>query len=260
MPDQMEVSIPTSGKDATRVFGQAAEITVVGGGTVVMPALRSGRLAPKHVMLLTRTGLDRVERERDELRIGAAARLADLADLPEPLASAVRGVADPEIRGQATIGGNLCVNGPAGVPVGDLQGPLIAIDAKVRWSNGTDERLDGVEQFLRRSPNRRLILGLEMAVPEHGAFAALRRPHSHGYTPMSVSAAVVDGELRLGATGLEPHGIRLRLDEDLMPAGADQLEPPDDALASAWYRRQMLPVLVRRCLDQIESAQIEGAL
>jgi aerobic carbon-monoxide dehydrogenase medium subunit len=254
----MEVSIPASGMDARRVFGQAAETTVVSGGTIVMPALRSGRLAPKHVMLLTHAGLDRVERERDHLCIGAAARLADLAEVPEPLAGAVRGVADPEVRAQATIGGNLCAHPSAAVSRGDLQGPLIAMDAKVRWTDGTDEWLDGVEQFLRRSPDRRLVLGLEMPVPEHGAFAALRRPHSHGYTPVSVSVAVVGGELRLAATGLAAHGIRLRSPEDPTPTDGDQLEPPDDALASGWYRRQMLPVLVRRCLDQIGSAPIEG--
>jgi CO/xanthine dehydrogenase FAD-binding subunit len=254
----MEVSIPTSCTDAKRVFGQAAEITVVSGGTIVMPALRSGRLAPKHVMLLTRAGLDRVELGRERLCIGAAARLADLAELPEPLASAVRGVADPEIRAQATIGGNVCANVSAGAPLGDLQGPLIAMDAQVRWADGTDERLDGVEHFLRRSPDRRLVLGFELAVPDRGAFAALRRPHSHGYTPMSVSAAVVRGELRLGATGLAPHGVRLCSPEDRTPIDGDQLEPGDDALASAWYRRQMLPVLVRRCLAQIESALTES--
>lgn len=254
----MEVSIPTSCTEAEQVFGQAAEITVVGGGTIVMPAMRSGRLAPKHVMLLTRAGLDRVERERDHIHIGAAARLAHLVTLPEPLASAVHRIADPEVRAQATIGGNLCANASAGVPLGDLQGPLIAMDTKVRWNDGTDERLDEVEQFLRRSPDRRLILGLEMAVPEGGVFAALRRPHSHGYTPLSVSAALVRGELRLAATGLAPHGVRLHSPEDPTPLGGEPLEPPDDALASAWYRREMLPVLVRRCLNMIDSAPTEG--
>lgn len=253
MPAQIEVSIPSSSTDAQRVFSQAAEITVVSGATIVMPALRSGRLAPRHVMLLTRAGLDGVQRKPDHLRIGAAARLADLAELPEPLASAVHGVADPEIRAQATIGGNVCATAYAGVPVGDLQGPLIAMDAKVRWTDGTDERLDGIEEFLRRPVDRRLVLGIEVGIPEQGAFAALRRPHSHGYAPLSVSAAVVRGELRLGATGLTPRGVRLRSPEDPTPADRDQLDAPDDALASGWYRREMLPVLIRRCMTQIES-------
>jgi len=152
----------------------------------------------------------------------------------------------------------VCAYSSAGVPLGDLQGPLIAMDAQVRWADGTDERLDGVEEFLSRSTDRRLVVGLEIAVPEHGAFAALRRPHSHGYTPISVSAAVIRGELRLGATGLAPHGVRLRSPEDPTPVDGDQLESSDDALASAWYRRQMLPVLVRRCLAQIESAPTAG--
>lgn len=257
MPAQIEVSIPNSCTDAKRVFSQSAEVMVVSGATIVMPALRSGRLAPSHVMLLTRAGLDRVQHEPHRVRIGAATRLAELGELPEPLASAVRGVADPEIRAQATIGGNVCATASAGVPMGDLQGPLIAMGAKVRWTDGADERLDGIEEFLRRSAGRWLVLGIEVGIPEHGAFAALRRPHSHGYTPLSVSAAVVAGELRLAATGLAEHGVRLRSPKDPRPVDEDRLDPQDDALASAWYRREMLPVLVRRCLAQIGSASTE---
>ncbi len=255
MPSQMEVSVPTSDTDAKRVFAQAAEITVVSGATIVMPALRSGRLAPRHVMLLTRGVMDRIERDGGRFRIGAATRLTALLDMPEPLAAAVLNVADPEIRAQATIGGNVCATAAGSFPVGDLQGPLIALDAKIRWTDGTDERLDGIEEFLRSGNDRRLVLALELSVPDRGAFAALRRPHSHGYTTMAVSAAVTGGQVRLAATGLGPHGVRLRSAEDPTPVGNGELVPPDDALASGWYRRQMLPVLIRRCLAQIENAE-----
>ena len=248
----MEVSIPASCTEAKRVFGEATEITIVSGATIVMPAIRRGQLAPHHVMLLTRAGMDRVERDGARLRIGAATRLVDLIDMPEPLAGAVLGVADPEIRGQATIGGNVCATADAGVPLGDLQGPLIALDAKVRWTDGTEERMEGIAEFLGRANDRRLVLGLEMRVPDRGAFVALRRPHSHGYTPLAVSAAVIGNELRLAATGLGPHGVRLRSAEDPTPVGASRLEPPDDPLASAWYRRETLPVLVRRCLARLD--------
>lgn len=258
MPTQMEVSIPTSCAEAKRIFGLTSEITVASGATIVMAAMRSGRLAPKHVMLLTRAGMDTVERDGACLRIGAAARLADLIDMPEPLAGAVLGVADPEIRAQATIGGNVCASADGGVPLGDLQGPLIALDANVRWTDGTEERVDGIEEFLGGVKDRRLVLGLEMSVPDRGAFVALRRPHSHGYTPLAVSAAVIGNEVRLAATGLGPHGVRLHSAEDPTPVGASRLEPPDDALASAWYRREMIPVLVRRCLAQLEGGAMAG--
>jgi CO/xanthine dehydrogenase FAD-binding subunit len=252
MPAQMEVSMPASRADAKRIFGETTEITVVAGGTIVMPALRSGRLAPTRVMLLTQADMDRVERDGGRLRVGAATRLVDLIDMPEPLASAVLSVADPEVRAQATIGGNVCARSDGTVPLGDLHGPLIALDATVRWTDGVVERVDGVEEFLRPAKDRRLVLALEINVPERGAFAALRRPHSHGYTPLAVSAALIGGELRLAATGLGPHGVRLRSAEDPTPVSDGQLEASDDALASAWYRREILPVLVGRCVAQIE--------
>jgi CO/xanthine dehydrogenase FAD-binding subunit len=31
----------------------------------------------------------------------------------------------------------------------------------------------------------------------------------------------------------------------------DDAQPQDDALASAWYRQRLLPVLVRRALDDL---------
>jgi CO/xanthine dehydrogenase FAD-binding subunit len=32
----------------------------------------------------------------------------------------------------------------------------------------------------------------------------------------------------------------------------DDAQPQDDALASAWYRERMLPVLVRRALNDLQ--------
>lgn len=241
--------MPTSLQEAKRAFGQAGPITVVGGATIVMPALRSGALAPERLMLLARAGMDGVQRVGGGLRIGAATPLGQLGEVPEPLAGALAAVADPEIRAQATIAGNLCAPPGAGAPRGDLQGPLIALAAQVRWTDGTDEYTDAVEDFLTRPAGRRLVLEIEFALPERGAHAALRRPHSHGYTALAVSAAVVAGELRLAATGLGPHGVRL--DSAAQPApvsGGDAPAGLDDAVASEWYRREMVPVLVRRCL------------
>jgi len=251
MSAQIEVSMPTSCAEAKRIFADAGEITVVGGATIVMPDLCFGRLAPKHVMLLTRAGMDRIDRDGVRLHIGAATPLGRLTATPEPLASAVANIADPEIRAQATIGGNVCTRAGGGVPRGDLQGPLIALGATVHWTDGSGEHVDGIEEFLRDANDRRLVLALEVEVPERGAFVALRRPHAHGYTPLAVSAAVLGGELRLAATGLAPHGVRLRSAEDPTPVSGCPLEPSSDAIASAWYRREMLPVLVTRCLAKI---------
>jgi CO/xanthine dehydrogenase FAD-binding subunit len=87
-----------------------------------------------------------------------------------------------------------------------------------------------------------------------GAFAALDRPHTHDYTALAVSGAkTADGSIRLAATGTGTHGIRLSSAEaGDADAALQDVSPHDDALASAWYRRKVLPVLVRRVLTDLQ--------
>ncbi len=245
--------MPTSPRQAAQALRQSPSTVIVGGATIVMPALSSGALRPARVMLLTRAGMDGIEREGDRIRVGATTTLARLTEMPEPLGSALANVADGEIRAQATIAGNLCADPGTEAPRGDLQAPLIALDAVVHWTDGETERHQPVQEFLGAPVRPRLVLAIELRRPERGAYAALRRPHSHGYTALAVAAAVTDGELRLAASGLRPHGVRLRSVQDPVPV-EDDSPARTDALASDWYRREMVPVLVRRCLAQLEAA------
>jgi CO/xanthine dehydrogenase FAD-binding subunit len=79
------------------------------------------------------------------------------------------------------------------------------------------------------------------------------RPHAHHYTILAVAAARTNGEVRLAATGAAPEGVRLRtVERSANPEDAlTDADPRDDALASAWYRRRVLPVLVARALEEI---------
>jgi CO/xanthine dehydrogenase FAD-binding subunit len=249
---EIEVTMPASSRQAMEALREWPGILVVGGATIVMPALRTGTLAPERVMLLTHAGMDGIEHDGDRIRIGATTTLEQLTAMGEPLAGALAGVADGEIRGQATIAGNLCAGPGRDAPRGDLQAPLIAVAAIVHWTDGDSEHREPIEQFLAAPAEPRLVLAVEFSRPRRGAHATLRRPHSHGYTSLAVSAAVMEaGELRLAATGLASHGVRLRSAEDPAPAGGEQ-RSCTDAIASDWYRREMVPVLVRRCLEQLE--------
>jgi CO/xanthine dehydrogenase FAD-binding subunit len=79
---------------------------------------------------------------------------------------------------------------------------------------------------------------------------------------LAVSGArAADGTIRLAATGVAGPGARLRSAEaaasDPGAAGAAAVNDvtfADDSLASAWYREQTLPVLVRRVLTQLEES------
>src|SRR5689334_2836356 len=104
---------PTSAEEAVSAFGDGAGITVLEGGTMT---------------------------------IGAMTPVAALVDgAPEPLATFARNVADYEIRGQATLGGNLCAVPGGTTPVGDLQAPLLALGARVRSAGAGGERTDSID-------------------------------------------------------------------------------------------------------------------
>jgi CO/xanthine dehydrogenase FAD-binding subunit len=241
------VLVPTSLEEAVSAFGDGAGITVLAGGTMLVPAFRLGRVQAERTLFLGRAGLDGIERAGGTLRIGAMTPVAALVGTtPEPLSTFAKHVADYEIRGQATIGGNLCAIRGGTTPTGDLQAPLLALDARVRSVGTGGERTEPVDGFLASGPDGRLVLELEVDAPKRASSAAVRRPHAHAYSVLAVAAAETANGIRVAVLGAGPRAFLVDPD----PAKVlDGLDPQDDALASGWYRRQVLPGLVERALE-----------
>ena len=216
----MEVLLPTSPAEAIESFASGEGVTVVGGGTILMPEIAYGRLKPSRVVLLAKAGLDRITRENGVVTIGAGVPVAVLEDGDEPLASAAADVGDPEIRSQATVGGNLCA-GPANESSrGDLQAPLIALGARVRSIGAGGERVEPVEDFLADASDR-LVLDVSYDDSARAAsHATVRRPHSHHYTILAVCAVKTADGVRVAVTGAAPHGRRCPSVEAAIAAGA----------------------------------------
>ena len=256
-----DVIVPTSAEDAAAAFGDGAGITVLAGGTIVMPDLVLGRLHPQRTLFLGRTGLDGIERAGGTYRIGAMTPVAKLVDgAPRPLSDFAAHVADYEIRRQATIGGNLCAPPGRTAPRGDLQAPLLALGARVRSVGSGGEREESVDDFLAAGDGR-LVLEIEVDEPKRAATAAVRRPHAHAYSILAVAAAETADGVRVAILGAGPRAVRATSVEREMAAGEspanaaaavlDDVDPVDDALASAWYRKQVLPGLVTRALEDL---------
>jgi len=263
--DAAQVVVPTSREEAIAAFGDGDGVTVMAGGTILMPEINYGRLRPGRVLLLKEAGLTGSSRDGSSLRIAAMTPLADLDAAPEPLATAARSVADHEIRAQATLGGNLCASPGGEHPRGDLQAALIALGARVRSAGKDGERSEPVEDFLGGGGEGRLVLEVELAEPRRAGHASLHRPHSHSYTILAVCVAETSDGVRVAVTGAGAKGIRARSVEQALAGGAsaedaaakvlDDAQPHDDALASAWYRERMLPLLVRRALDNLQGGE-----
>jgi aerobic carbon-monoxide dehydrogenase medium subunit len=253
-PDVLQ---PSSPEEAVSLF--EAGVTVIGGGTIVVPDLTSGRLRPQRAMLLTGAGLAGITRDGPRITIGAMTPVSELESLPAPIGPCAANVADTEIRAQGTVGGNLCAGEGIESPRGDLQGACLAVGATVRSAGAGGETTEPLEDFLPHRKDR-LLLDVSFEEPAAGAFAPLIRPHTHDYTSLAVSAARgADGTVRLAASGVAGHAVRLPTAEakasDPVAAGDAALRDvtfADDALASAWYRNRTLPVLVRRALTQLE--------
>lgn len=257
-----EALTPASEAEAIEGFGDGSNVTVLAGGTILMPEVTYGRY-PKggRTLMLHGAGLDAVA-DNGAVSFGAMATLdAVTAAGIEPLATAAGAVADPEIRAQATIGGNLCASPGAQAPRGDLQAPLLAMGARVRSAGPGGERTESVDEYLAGARDR-LVLSIEVDRPTRGAYITQRRPHSHSYSVMALAAAEVDGTVRIAAAGVAPYAVRLTSVEESLAGGAspsdaaahatDGVQPQDDALASAWYRGEVLPVLVTRVIEQLQ--------
>lgn len=255
----VDVVIPESAEEAVKAYGDGSGITVMAGGTIVMQLINYRRFQPAKVLLLSKAGMSYVNNGGATTTIGATTPLSELTGLPAPIGPCAANVADGEIRGQATLGGNLCSPTPPEHPSGDLQGALLALDAQIR-SVGTDgETTLSVEDFL---PQRlgRLVLDVSYETPTAGAFASFRRPHAHHFTPLAVSGVTTaSGEVRLAVTGAADTGVRLPSAEAAAkdPAAAGKaalsdVQMRDDALMSGWYREKLLPGLVAKVLNEMK--------
>jgi CO/xanthine dehydrogenase FAD-binding subunit len=259
-----ELVVPATRDEAVKAFGDGSGVTVFGGGTILMPEINYGRLRPARVLMLRDAGLSGIGSNGSKMRIGAMTTVAELEDAPEPLGSAARNVADHEIRAHATLGGNLSARSSGGTPRGDLQAALIALAATVTSAGKDGERSEPVEDFLADA-DRRLVLEVELEEPKRSGYAAARRPHAHAYTILAVCAAETSAGVRVGISGAGANAVRARQVEDALTGRAsaedaahkalDDAQPHDDALASAWYRQRLLPVLVRRALDELGGGQ-----
>jgi carbon-monoxide dehydrogenase medium subunit len=230
----MKVHLPQSVEEAVDLLDAG---TLIAGGTHVMP-----RLGPTESLVsLRRAGLAGIATEGDTVTIGAATTLAQVGREVQFLRAAIESIASPTIRNLATVGGNLFVPQPHG----DLAVCLLALGARVHLADG---RQVGVLEA------EGLVTAVSFAVPERWFYTkAMRRKQNSA----SIVTVASDG-VRIALGGVAPTPVRALAAEEALARGdvdraaelsVEAADPFDDAFASAWYRRRVLPVHVRRALS-----------
>ena len=135
----------------------------------------------------------------------------------------------------ATVGGNLLV----GAPYGDVGVALLALGAEVRLTSRTIPLEDLWTSF---DPAEEIVESVAFDDDPDSVFLRLARRAAN--SPAVVCVAVSRGRVALG--GVAPHPVLSVADPE---RAAAEIDPPSDAIASAWYRRRMTELFVRRALE-----------
>jgi CO/xanthine dehydrogenase FAD-binding subunit len=237
----------------------------LGGGTLVVRAANEGDLSLGTFIRSTDASLRRIELAGSNVTLGASVTMAEIArhkDLA-PIALAARCIGGPAIRNMATVGGNLF----APAPYGDFAVALLALGASVKLDGKTMD----IDQFLIvRDKLDGIVTAVRFGLPAADVFRFLKisRVRPKGVSVLSIAARIETGSdgtvasarIALGCMADRPRrakaaeealiGAKLT-EEGVAPAVAavsQGIDPITDAIASAWYRREVLPVHFRRLL------------
>jgi len=271
---------PASVAEASRMLADLGDdCRAMAGGTALMLAMRQRMLTPTHIVSLAK--LDALRGiafdQKQGLRIGAlsrhneVARSAPVQQHYPMLAAMAATVANPQVRNQGTIGGNLCYGDPATDP----PGCLMALDAQVVLASAAGERLLSMQEFMvdyfvTALQVDEVVVEIRVPAPqpdsagsytrflrtaaEHRPLVnvalALRRSGNQGHAVGLVADASTPIPTRVlrAEQFLEGRTVTADVAAEAANIVAADIEPLSDQRGSADYRRDMVRVVARRSI------------
>lgn len=285
MADIKRYTAPTTLEEAAGIL-RAGNVTVLAGGTDLMPQTRAGRLQFQPVLMNVRRvpELGGIAEQGTAMRIGALVTITELLESAlvrerlNLLWQACDHFASDQIRNAATVGGNVCNASPAG----DTLVPLLALNARAVLASKPNGALQlrcvPLTGFFLgpgrscRAPTE-LLTAIEVPLPPAGFRGEF---YKHGTRPgLDIAAIAIalgarrDGPLlrdvRLAFGAVAPTPIRAPRTEAALegrPLDAATLEtaagialeevhPISDLRASDWYRRELIHNMLKRVLTHV---------
>jgi carbon-monoxide dehydrogenase medium subunit len=271
--------------DVLRQWDGAARI--LAGGQSLVPLLNMRLMRPEAIVDVNRVeGLGEISEEGGQVRVGALTRYCSVEWSPVigariPLLTEVmRHIGDRQVRSRGTVGGSLA----HADPTGELPLAAVALDATVVVDGPESTREVAADEFFEgpyatvlepaemitqvRFPARRTVSAFAEHARRHGDFcilsvAAVGEPNGNGGWK-SVRLALggvserpfvaAEASRLLAGTTLEPEVVAAA-----GVAAAESAEPTDDIRASADYRLHLIPIYVRRVLEELTRRRHKGA-
>lgn len=262
------VSTPETLAQAQSLLAAVGASAVLAGGTALMPWVNQGTDAVTALVSLRKAGLSGISIDGQTVTVGAMTTLSDLQDATALgfLWPALDAIASPTIRNMATVGGNLFVK----QPYGDLAACLIALGATATIAGPSGSRIEAVERLVSAGAGQgEIVTQISFAMPVAGTFkfAKAGRKALNAAAIVTVAAVVTlangrVADCRIALGGVARHAVRAKsveaalsgkpFDRENVTAAAGEavkdIDPVDDAYASAWYRTRVTPVHIRRAL------------
>jgi carbon-monoxide dehydrogenase medium subunit len=275
---------PQTIEDALKLKNEKTDALYIAGGTDVMVQIKNREICPSTIISLRNIPDLACIDVYGKARIGALATIADIIRHPKLglsfplLIEGANRLGSVQIRNVATIGGNLCNCSPCA----DMALPLFVHEAKVRLQNADSTREVPIEDFFL-GPGESCLLADEIMTdilldhPETTAFTVFKKK---GRVKMDLAVAsvaallIMEGHIcrkaRIAAGSVAPVPIRLRRVEELLEGqdleektirearriAEDSVTPISDIRSTADYRREIVGVFVKRCLEKaLEGSQ-----
>ncbi|MBC9876872.1 xanthine dehydrogenase family protein subunit M [Bradyrhizobium sp. INPA01-394B] len=269
----MAVTVKTfaSASEAAGALSSDRSARYLGGGTLVMRALNEGDVSISTIVRAQDQALTRIEASGPRVTLGASVTFArilaerDLSFLHAP----ARSIGGPAVRNMGTVGGNLF----APNPYGDFTVALLALDATVAVQGGFGSRDIGIEEFLQARDRQAGTLVLSISCTRPASVEAFRyrkiariKPKGGSVITLAAHLPISGGRIagaRIALGSMAPTQIRARAAERALEgrsldaatiaaaasAATEGTSPSDNALGSAWYRREIVGVHLRRLLS-----------
>jgi CO/xanthine dehydrogenase FAD-binding subunit len=251
---------------------------VLAGGTDLLVLMKLGKVQPQHLVYISKIPELRFLTEDEGLRLGPLISYRDLEKSPvvrekfTALFEAARSVTSVQIRNMGTLGGNLCHASPAA----DSTPALLVLAARIKIAGSAGVRILPLENFFIGPGKTDLKPGellAEIEVPDPGpasgsAFLKLTRVAAD-LAKVNAAAFIqkekeICRECRIASGAVAPTPVRLKQAEAVLRGNrfeeglcrlagekaAEEIQPVTDIRSTAWYRREVIKVLVRDVLQE----------
>jgi len=280
--DQFKYISPKTKEETLKILKEKrVNACIVAGCTNVLPDIKIKKISPKILVDITAIQeLRGIDKKKDKICIGPLTTIAELINseliLKESkiLIQAAEEFADPLVRNNATIGGNLVTASPAA----DMAVPLLTLDAFIKIESAREKREVKLKEFFL-GPGKtvlqddEMIVGIEFEpsdINKKGYFIKLgqRKAMAIAIASVAVNLEVKQNkisQIRVAAGSVAPIPIRLtgvekflankaisnKLVEKAVNRVREEVEPISDIRASEEYRRYISGTLFKRAFNKL---------